>query len=67
MALRKVSVIKLSLLVTIAMASPHWLWYGEKNGFNALVLWLILAFFYRVSLGFSRLRSRAAVIAQEPS
>jgi len=54
MALRHVSVVKLSLLVTIAMASPHWLWYGEKNGFNALVLWLILAFFYRVSLGLFR-------------
>ena len=67
MALRQVGVIKLSLLVTIAMASPHWLWYGEKNGFNALVLWLILAFFYRVSLGLSRRRSRAAAITQEPS
>lgn len=54
MALRQVSVIKLSLLVTIAMASPHWLWYGEKNGFNAIMLWLIFAFFYRVSLGLSR-------------
>jgi hypothetical protein len=53
-ALRQVSVIKFSLLVTIAMASPHWLWYGEKAGFNALVLWLILGFFYRVSLGLSR-------------
>lgn len=61
MALRQVSVIKLSLLVTIAMASPHWLWYGEKNGFNALVLWLILAFFYRVSLGLSR-----SMAAQRP-
>jgi hypothetical protein len=54
MALRQVSVIKLSLLVTIAMASPHWLWYGEKNGLNALVLWLIFGFFYRVSLGMFR-------------
>lgn len=54
MALRQVSVIKLSLLVTIAMASPHWLWYGEKNGFNAIMLWLIFAFFYRVSLGLYR-------------
>jgi hypothetical protein len=54
MALRQVSAIKLSLLVTIAMASPHWLWYGEKNGINALLLWFILAFFYRVSLGLSR-------------
>lgn len=54
MALRQLSVIKLSLLVTIAMASPHWLWYGEKGIINALVLWLMLAFFYRVSLGLSR-------------
>ena len=53
-ALRQVSVINLSLLVTFAMASPHWLWYGEKNGFNALMLWLILVFFYRVSLGLPR-------------
>jgi hypothetical protein len=59
MALRQVSVIKLSLLVTIAMASPHWLWYGEKNGFNALVLWLILAFFYRVSLSMFRSSARS--------
>jgi len=53
-ALRQISTIKLSLLLTIAMASPHWLWYGEKNGFNAIVLWLIFAFFYRSSLGLSR-------------
>jgi hypothetical protein len=54
MALRLVSAIKLSLLVTIAMAAPHWLWYGEKNGFNAIVLWLIFSFFYRLSLGLHR-------------
>ena len=54
LALQQVSTIKLSLLVTIAMASPHWLWYGEKNGFNAIILWLILSFFYRVSLGMFR-------------
>ena len=51
LALQQISTIKLSLLVTIAMASPHWLWYGEKNGFNAIILWLILSFFYSVSLG----------------
>jgi hypothetical protein len=51
LALRKVNTIKLSLLVTIAMAAPHWLWYGEKNGFNAIVLWMIFSFFYRLSLG----------------
>jgi hypothetical protein len=53
MALQEINVIKLSLLVTIAMASPHWLWYGEKSGLTALLLWLILAFFYRLSLGLS--------------
>ncbi len=50
LALRQVSTIKLSLLVTIAMASPHWLWYGEKYAINAIVIWLIFSFFYRVSL-----------------
>jgi hypothetical protein len=36
-ALRKISVINLSLLLAISMASPHWLWSGEKYGFNAIV------------------------------
>ena len=54
LALQQVSAIKLSLLVTIAMASPHWLWYGEKSGLNAIILWLILSFFYRVSLSMFR-------------
>jgi hypothetical protein len=49
-ALRKISTIRLSLLVSIATVSPTWLWYGDKNGFNAIVLWLIFSFFYLVSL-----------------
>jgi len=53
-ALRSVNVISLSLLVTIAMAAPHWLWYGEKAGFNAIVLWIIFSFFYRISIGANR-------------
>ncbi|MBF0414788.1 MAG: hypothetical protein HQL79_03365 [Magnetococcales bacterium] len=52
--LTKIDVIKLSFLVTFAMAAPHWLWYGEKSGMNAVVIWIILSFFYRVSLGLSR-------------
>lgn len=50
-ALARISVINLSLLATIVTASPHWLWYGEKNAINAFILWLVFAFFYRVSLG----------------
>jgi len=47
-ALKRLSVINLSFLCTVAMASPHWLWYGEKAGVNALIIWFLLAFFYRV-------------------
>jgi hypothetical protein len=49
-ALHNINVIQLSLLTTIAMASPHWLWYGEKYGINAIILWIILSWFYRLSL-----------------
>lgn len=53
-ALQRISVINLSLLLTIVMASPHWLWYGEKAGINAILLWLILVFFFRISLELPR-------------
>ena len=53
-SLRKVTVIKLSILTTMIMASPHWLWYGEKAGINAVIIWLILAFLYKCTLMLSR-------------
>jgi hypothetical protein len=49
-ALKRRSVINLTLLCTVVMAAPHWLWYGEKNGFNALIIWMLLTFLYRLSL-----------------
>lgn len=52
--LRRINVLKLSFLVTFTMAAPHWLWYGEKNAINAMVMWLVFSFLYRVSLGISR-------------
>jgi len=51
LAVKKVSVTNLSLLVVLVMASPHWLWYGEKNVLNAFILWLIFSLFYRISKG----------------
>ena len=39
-----------ALFGIIAMAIPHWLWYGEKYIINSLIIWLILATFYRVRL-----------------
>ena len=47
-ALKRLGVTNLALLCTVAMAAPHWLWYGEKNGFNALIIWLLFAFLYRL-------------------
>ena len=44
------NVIDLSFLVIITTALPHWLWYGEKNIINSLIIWLILSFFYRLCI-----------------
>jgi hypothetical protein len=49
-SMRCLNVSRLALLGTIAMSAPHWLWYGEKNIMNALIIWLLLALFYRVRL-----------------
>jgi hypothetical protein len=50
---KNTNVMNLAFLVTIVMASPHWLWYGEKAGLNAFILWLFLRFFYQISLSIS--------------
>jgi len=47
---KRLSVSNLSLLVSVVMASPHWLWYGEKAVINVLIYWIVFSFFYRVSL-----------------
>lgn len=48
MAMKKISVTNLSLLCSIVMAAPHWLWYGEKNVINVMFIWMIINFGYRV-------------------
>jgi hypothetical protein len=53
-ALKRLCVTKLAFLCTIALAAPHWLWYGEKNGINAVIIWLLLAFLYRLLLSLRR-------------
>ena len=50
---KNTNVVNLTFLVTIIMASPHWLWYGEKAGLNAVILWFLFRFFYRISLSIS--------------
>ena len=39
--------INLSLLITLVMVSPHWLWYGEKNIMNAFFIWFFFSYLYR--------------------
>jgi hypothetical protein len=46
-SVRGLTVQRLSLLGVVAMATPHWLWYGEKSIINALAFWLLLSFLYR--------------------
>jgi len=40
--------INLSLLITLVMVSPHWLWYGEKNIMNAFFIWFFFSYLYRL-------------------
>jgi len=47
-AVERMTVSKLALLGIIAMAAPHWLWYGEKYVMNALIIWFILSILYRL-------------------
>ncbi len=48
MALSRLTPSLLALLGIVAMAAPHWLWYGEKNIMNALIIWLVLSMIYRM-------------------
>jgi hypothetical protein len=49
-AIKHLSIKNFALLGIIAMAIPHWLWYGEKNIMNALVIWFILSILYRIRI-----------------
>jgi hypothetical protein len=49
-ALKRLTVSNLALLGVVCMAAPHWLWYGEKNIMNALMIWLVLSVIYRIQL-----------------
>lgn len=47
-ATRRRTVTNLALLGMMAMAVPHWMWYGEKYIINALIIWVTLSFVYRI-------------------
>jgi hypothetical protein len=49
-SIKRLKVSNLALLGIIAMAVPHWMWYGEKYIMNALIIWFILSIFYRMRL-----------------
>lgn len=52
---RSFSVLRSSLYVTIITIIPHFLWYGEKYAISAFFIFLILSFFYRISLSITKL------------
>jgi hypothetical protein len=41
---------RLAFLGIVAMGTPHWLWYGEKNIINSLIIWFLLSLIYRASI-----------------
>ena len=45
---KRFSVYYLSLVLTLIMVAPHWLWYGEKYITNALIIFLLFMLIYRV-------------------
>jgi hypothetical protein len=61
-ALKKLSVINLSFLIIFFFVTPEWLWYGDKYLTNAFIIWFILSFFYKVSLGFTFRQSKKKFI-----
>lgn len=64
--LKQLSVNNLALLCAAAMVSPHWLWYGEKYVFNALIIWFLLAISYRISLSLSSsLSARRLIVSSQ--
>ena len=55
-SIKNATVSNLALLGTVAMAVPHWLWYGEKNIINALIIWLVISFVYKKLVTISQSR-----------
>jgi hypothetical protein len=66
LAMSKTGVVNVSLLAVLVMAVPHWLWYGEKNAINAIIIWLIFRFFYRVSIGLSSTMPTQRLLVKVP-
>ena len=56
--LKHLTVLRLSLLGVITFTIPHWLWYGEKNIINCLIIWVLLSACYKMSCNILPLRSR---------
>jgi hypothetical protein len=49
--LKHVTPPRLALLGVLAMAIPHWYWYGEKIIMNEVMIWAGLSVLYRVRVG----------------
>ncbi|KAF0192546.1 MAG: hypothetical protein FD165_709 [Gammaproteobacteria bacterium] len=55
-AIRRLTVANITLLGIVAMATPHWMWYGEKYIMNALILWIVLSVLYRIRMTKTEIR-----------
>lgn len=56
-SISRLTVSNLSLLGIMTATIPHWLWYGEKNIMNGLIIWLMVSILYRALLAISAVNS----------
>jgi len=48
--MENISLEKLTLIGSILLVLPHWMWYGDKIFVNAMIIWFIFKFFYKISI-----------------
>lgn len=46
-ASNRIGVEKMMVLGILVMVAPHWFWYGEKYGMNAIIIWVVLCFAHK--------------------
>ncbi len=50
--MKNISVKYAALFLVLIMSFPHWLWYGEKSMINAIIIWYLALWLYRIFYSF---------------
>ena len=52
---KKPSMSSIILVATLVTIIPHWVWYGEKNLLNGVIMYLLFLLLYRISISFNNI------------